>query len=222
VRNAVALLGEMGVEQADTAMLPLLQHDDERIRVATARALVRLGTAKALHGLHAGVDDPNAEVRRMAAVSYGLAPSAAGGVRPPAARLAMALEKETDKASATRLEKVKEEQANLREKSSGLMAQWRNEKAIIDQVRSAQERIETLKGEAERAQSPTGQPGGDVRAVAAEAGPRASAGSATSSRMKLGPCGRPSSSRAVGAASTKALALCSLRSRLMRSGQLQS
>jgi ATP-dependent Clp protease ATP-binding subunit ClpB len=63
-----------------------------------------------------------------------------------------ALEKETDKASVTRLEKVKEEQANLREKSSGLMAQWRNEKAIIDQVRTAQEKIETLKNEAERAQ----------------------------------------------------------------------
>ena len=63
-----------------------------------------------------------------------------------------ALEKETDKASVTRLDKVKEEQANLREKSSGLMAQWRNEKGIIDQVRAAQEKIETLKGEAERAQ----------------------------------------------------------------------
>ncbi len=63
-----------------------------------------------------------------------------------------ALEKETDKASAVRLDKVKEEQANLREKSSGLMAQWRNEKAIIDRVRGAQEKIENLKNDAERAQ----------------------------------------------------------------------
>ena len=63
-----------------------------------------------------------------------------------------ALEKETDRASVARLEKVKEEQANLREESSGLMAQWRNEKGVIDQVQLAQERIETLKGEAERAQ----------------------------------------------------------------------
>jgi ATP-dependent Clp protease ATP-binding subunit ClpB len=63
-----------------------------------------------------------------------------------------ALEKETDKASVVRLEKVREEQANLREQSSGLMAQWRNEKGIIDMVRDAQEKIETLKGEAERAQ----------------------------------------------------------------------
>ena len=33
-----------------------------------------------------------------------------------------------------------------------MRAQWRNEKAVIDDVRSAQERIESLKGEAERAQ----------------------------------------------------------------------
>ena len=63
-----------------------------------------------------------------------------------------ALEKESDKASAARLEKVKEEQANLRDSSSGKRAQWRNEKAVIDDVRSAQEKIESLKGEAELAQ----------------------------------------------------------------------
>ena len=63
-----------------------------------------------------------------------------------------ALEKERDKASAARLEKVKEEQANLRESSSGMRAQWRNEKAVIDDVRTAQEKIESLKGEAELAQ----------------------------------------------------------------------
>ncbi|MES2997555.1 MAG: ATP-dependent chaperone ClpB [Verrucomicrobiota bacterium] len=63
-----------------------------------------------------------------------------------------ALEKETDKASMARLDKVKEEQANLREKSSGLMAQWRNEKAVIERVRAAQEKIDSLKTEAEKAQ----------------------------------------------------------------------
>eukprot|EP00903_Cladosiphon_okamuranus_P004040 g4038.t1 len=63
-----------------------------------------------------------------------------------------ALEKETDKASAARLEKVKEEQANLKEESSGKMAQWRNEKGVIDEVRVAQERIDTLKTEMEKAQ----------------------------------------------------------------------
>lgn len=104
VRNAVAILGEMGVESADEAMLPLLEHPDERIRIATARALIRLGSARALQGLHAAVDDTNAEVRRIGAVAYGLSGSNAQqpglgsglGVRPPAARLASALDRETD------------------------------------------------------------------------------------------------------------------------------
>jgi ATP-dependent Clp protease ATP-binding subunit ClpB len=63
-----------------------------------------------------------------------------------------ALEKETDKASIARLDKVKEEQANLKEQSAALMTQWRNEKAVIDEVRAAQEKIETLKTQAEQAQ----------------------------------------------------------------------
>ena len=63
-----------------------------------------------------------------------------------------ALEKETDPASAKRLEKVQEEMANLKEKSSGLMAQWRNEKEIIDEVRGYQGKIDSLRTEAEQAQ----------------------------------------------------------------------
>jgi ATP-dependent Clp protease ATP-binding subunit ClpB len=63
-----------------------------------------------------------------------------------------ALEKETDKASAARLEKVREEQSDLKEQSAALMTRWRNEKAVIQDVREAQEKIETLKNEAERAQ----------------------------------------------------------------------
>ncbi len=96
VRNAVALLGEMGVEHADIAMLPLVAHEDDRIRIAVSRSLLRLGTAKALAGLHGLIDDRNAEVRRIAAAAYGLTSTASGSVRPPAARLAMALERETD------------------------------------------------------------------------------------------------------------------------------
>jgi HEAT repeat protein len=98
VRNAVALLGEMGVDQADAAMLPLLTHADDRIRIAVARALMRIGTAVAMHGLYAAIEDPHTEVRRIAAAAYGLSSAGAsgGGVRPPAARLAAALDKEQD------------------------------------------------------------------------------------------------------------------------------
>ena len=63
-----------------------------------------------------------------------------------------ALAKESDSASAARLEKVTEEMANLKEQSAGLMAQWRNEKEVIDQVREVQEEIDTLKTEGEQAQ----------------------------------------------------------------------
>jgi HEAT repeat protein len=89
VRNAVALLGEMGAEQADVVMLPLLTHDDNRIRIAAARGLMRLGTAKAMYGLHGVIEDAHPEVRRIAA-AYGLPGHGGGGVRPHAARLAAA------------------------------------------------------------------------------------------------------------------------------------
>ena len=62
-----------------------------------------------------------------------------------------ALEKESDEASAKRLGLLKEEMANLREDSSGLMAQWRKEKGVIDEVRGLQEKIESLRTEAEQA-----------------------------------------------------------------------
>ncbi len=96
VRNAAALLGEMNVEGTDDALLPLLQHADERIRIAVARALTRVRTPEALHGLHGAISDPVAEVRRLSAAAYGIAGAAAGGMRPPAARLAAALETEVD------------------------------------------------------------------------------------------------------------------------------
>ena len=96
VRNAVALLGEMGVDQADAAMLPLLTHDDDRIRIAVARALMRIGTSTAMQGLHGMIEDRHTEVRRISAAAYGLSSVSAGGVRPPAPRLAAALDKEQD------------------------------------------------------------------------------------------------------------------------------
>ena len=58
-----------------------------------------------------------------------------------------ALERESDKASQQRLDKVKEEQANLQQQSSAMMAQWRNEKSIIDRVRQHQGKIEQLKNQ---------------------------------------------------------------------------
>ncbi|WP_460699927.1 ATP-dependent chaperone ClpB [Nocardia thraciensis] len=64
----------------------------------------------------------------------------------------MALAKETDEASKQRLEKLRQELADDREKLSQLMARWQNEKQAIDSVRVVKEELETLRGESERAE----------------------------------------------------------------------
>jgi len=63
-----------------------------------------------------------------------------------------ALEKESDAASKKRLDAVKKEMANLKEDSTVLMAQWRKEKEVIDEVSDLQEEIEKLRNEIEQAQ----------------------------------------------------------------------
>ncbi|WP_216894308.1 ATP-dependent chaperone ClpB [Nocardia alni] len=64
----------------------------------------------------------------------------------------MALAKETDEASKQRLEKLRQELADDREKLNQLMARWQNEKQAIDAVRVVKEELESLKGESERAE----------------------------------------------------------------------
>jgi HEAT repeat protein len=44
VRNSSDLLGEMKVKSAEPALLPLLEHADERVRKSAANALINLGT----------------------------------------------------------------------------------------------------------------------------------------------------------------------------------
>ncbi|MEG0023750.1 MAG: ATP-dependent chaperone ClpB [Akkermansia sp.] len=63
-----------------------------------------------------------------------------------------ALAKEKDGESKARLEKITKELADLREKSSAMIARWKNEKAIIDAVRVQQEKIDQLRTDAEQAQ----------------------------------------------------------------------
>ncbi|HEY2086849.1 MAG TPA: AAA family ATPase, partial [Mycobacterium sp.] len=64
----------------------------------------------------------------------------------------MALAKEEDAASKERLEKLRSELADHREKLSELTAKWQNEKSAIDVVRELKEQLETLRGESERAE----------------------------------------------------------------------
>ncbi len=63
-----------------------------------------------------------------------------------------ALKKEKDAASKNRLEKIKEQLANLNEKKNGLVAQWKNEKGIITDIRKIKEQIEQLRMDEQRAE----------------------------------------------------------------------
>jgi ATP-dependent Clp protease ATP-binding subunit ClpB len=64
----------------------------------------------------------------------------------------MALEKEEDAASKDRLEKLRAELADQKEKLAELTTRWQNEKNAIDVVREFKEQLDTLRGEADRAE----------------------------------------------------------------------
>ncbi|MFI6871361.1 ATP-dependent chaperone ClpB [Nocardia sp. NPDC050406] len=64
----------------------------------------------------------------------------------------VALAKETDEASKQRLDKLRSELADLRERLNQLTTRWQNEKQAIDSVRGIKEELDSLRGEAERAE----------------------------------------------------------------------
>ena len=96
VRNAAALLGEMGMSDSDASLMPLLAHLDARIRIAAARALSRLRTARGLLAVQQRLSDPNAEVRRLAAAAFGLSAAIAGAAKPHSGPLGTALASELE------------------------------------------------------------------------------------------------------------------------------
>lgn len=61
-----------------------------------------------------------------------------------------ALLREEDAVSKERLAKVEKEIADLKEKSDGMKAKWQSEKEVIERIRSAKEKTEALKVEAEQ------------------------------------------------------------------------
>ncbi len=62
----------------------------------------------------------------------------------------MALEKETDSASAERLARLDEEMANLKEEAAAMTAHWQSEKEAIAKIQSFKGELERQRGEAER------------------------------------------------------------------------
>ncbi|MEO7363469.1 MAG: HEAT repeat domain-containing protein, partial [Gemmatimonadaceae bacterium] len=96
VRNAAALLGDMGMSDSDASLMPLLAHLDARIRIAAARALSRLRTARGLLAVQQRLSDGNAEVRRLAAAAFGLSAAIAGTAKPHSGPLGTALATEPE------------------------------------------------------------------------------------------------------------------------------
>src|SRR6266550_84889 len=64
----------------------------------------------------------------------------------------MGLEREADPASKERLEKLRAELADQKEKLAELTARWQQEKQAIDAIRELKEQLEAVRGEEERAE----------------------------------------------------------------------
>ncbi|MFC1404932.1 MULTISPECIES: ATP-dependent chaperone ClpB [Streptacidiphilus] len=64
----------------------------------------------------------------------------------------MALDKESDAASVERLERLRRDLADRQEQLAGLTARWQAEKSTLNKVGELKERLDDLRGQAERAQ----------------------------------------------------------------------
>ena len=69
VRNAAELLGEMRITSAESALLPLLQHADERVRRSVANALINLGTTSGFRAVCEMLEAESPKTRAHAAAA---------------------------------------------------------------------------------------------------------------------------------------------------------
>jgi hypothetical protein len=69
VRNAADLLGEMKVQEAEGALLPLLQHPDDRVARSAANALVALSSPTAFRAVAEVMRDESPRARAQAAAA---------------------------------------------------------------------------------------------------------------------------------------------------------
>jgi HEAT repeat protein len=69
VRNAADLLGELQAGAAESDLIALLRHSDDRVRRAATNALLRLGTPHAIKGIYEAVGDTSPEVRMQATMA---------------------------------------------------------------------------------------------------------------------------------------------------------
>lgn len=71
VRAAADLLGEIAAEEAESGLIGLLQHDDDRVRRSGVQSLGRLGTFRAIEALKRALKDASAQVRAQAVFALG-------------------------------------------------------------------------------------------------------------------------------------------------------
>jgi HEAT repeat protein len=69
VRNATALLGEIGPADADKQLADLMSHREARVRQAAAISLGKLGTSRSLLALLQGLNDQSPDVRMQAVLA---------------------------------------------------------------------------------------------------------------------------------------------------------
>jgi HEAT repeat protein len=93
VRNVAELIGELGLEDAVSALAKRLDHADERVRKAVGLALAKIGTRGAAEPLRRALRDRSQEVRMQVAVGIGGRKSSA-----LAMPLVVAMEEEKDEA----------------------------------------------------------------------------------------------------------------------------
>ena len=72
IRNAALLLGEMKAYEAENALARLLDHHDERVRIAVTSALAQMGTPSARILVQSAIHDSSSEVRRRAVGAFGV------------------------------------------------------------------------------------------------------------------------------------------------------
>ena len=91
IRNAALLLGEMKALEAEESLGRLLQHHDERVRIAVTSALAQMGTTSARMLVQSAIHDSSSEVRRRAVGAFGI--DKGGSVSASPLLRALAIEK---------------------------------------------------------------------------------------------------------------------------------
>ncbi len=71
VRNGLDLAAELRASELEDACMPLVKHEDERVRRSAIQAVGRFATPRSVRAIEGALDDPAPQVRAKAAVTLG-------------------------------------------------------------------------------------------------------------------------------------------------------